>query len=72
MSNVIKCDRCKRRMRNIEGWNGIFRQGVAVGALCPGCQTPEENAEAEVHEAIYNYRQDDSGRLFGAIKTGAS
>jgi hypothetical protein len=31
-------------------WNATLRQGVVVGYLCPDCQTPEENAEAAIHE----------------------
>jgi hypothetical protein len=31
-------------------WNATLRQGVVVGYLCPDGQTPEENAEAAIHE----------------------
>ncbi|MFF7415705.1 hypothetical protein [Streptomyces lydicus] len=39
--------------------------GVLRGLLCPECQTPEENAEAEVKEATLDYAHmapDDEGR----------
>lgn len=62
---VERCTRCRRRMRSIAGWNAVFRRGVAVGLLCPDCQTPEENAEAEINEAGLDYsrmRQLPDGR----------
>lgn len=69
---VIRCDRCRRRNRNpsvAAGWNATLRQGVIVGYLCPGCQTPEENAEAEVNEATTDYLGTDSfGQIIGAAK----
>jgi hypothetical protein len=64
---VIRCDRCGRRCRNpaafvTDEWNATLRQGVVVGHLCPDCQTPEENAEAAIHEATLVYGRDAQGR----------
>jgi len=39
--------RCKRRYRNQADWNVVYVEGREQGTLCPSCQTPEENAEAE-------------------------
>lgn len=55
MSKVIKCDRCKKRMRNGKDWNATFKAGVVVGHLCPHCQTAEETLEAMVNEATIDY-----------------
>lgn len=51
-----RCSRCHRRLRNnTDGWNATFDRGVIVGLICPGCQTPEENAEAVINEATTDY-----------------
>lgn len=50
-----KCMRCGRRYRGRGDWNAVFEQGVCVGIKCPACQTPEENAEAEINEATIDY-----------------
>lgn len=55
MSKVIRCTRCNRRLRNGVGWNIVFASGVVTGFLCPGCQTPQENTEAEINEATLDY-----------------
>ena len=53
---LIRCDRCKRRLRGEgAGWNVTVEQGMVVGHTCPGCQTAEENAEAEINEATLDY-----------------
>ena len=52
---MIRCTRCARRLRNADGWNTIFRMGVLTGYLCPSCQTPEENSEAEINDATLDY-----------------
>lgn len=54
-AKVIRCDRCRRRYRGHGEWNVIGRQGAIVGLLCPSCQTPEENAEAEINAATLDY-----------------
>jgi hypothetical protein len=66
---VIRCDRCNRRYRNQDGWNVIGRKGVIVGYLCPACQTPEENAEAEIKAATLSYFRDSEGRVVTRPKT---
>ncbi|QHN17932.1 hypothetical protein GII35_14040 [Gordonia amarae] len=72
MSAVIKCGRCRRRMRRLDGWNVELRGGVVVAHLCPDCQTPEENAEAEIHEATLDYGRDDLGRVIGSPKAASA
>ncbi|MGW1790930.1 hypothetical protein ACWCO0_32605 [Streptomyces tubercidicus] len=64
----IVCDRCKRSVLqdDSDGWNVVLDKGYAVGFLCPDCQTAEENAEAEVHEATLDYgagQMDEDGRV---------
>ncbi|MFJ3955395.1 hypothetical protein ACIPXV_36070 [Streptomyces libani] len=68
----IVCDRCKRPLRGEEdGWNVVLDKGYAIGHLCPDCQTAEENAEAEVHEATLDYSAghvDEDGRVRWSAK----
>ncbi|BDM69926.1 hypothetical protein HEK616_34130 [Streptomyces nigrescens] len=68
----IVCDRCKRPMRGGgDGWNAVFDEGYAIGYLCPDCQTAEENAEAEVHEATLDCSAghvDEDGRVRWPVK----
>ena len=71
MSTTIRCDSCKRRLRNPaapNAWNATFKAGRIVGYLCPDCQTPAENAEAEINEATLVYGQTAGGRYFGVPK----
>ncbi len=45
--------------------NVVYEKGHLVGRLCPDCQTPEENAEAEINKATLDYGHafvDDDGR----------
>lgn len=42
-------------MQAAEQWNVTLVRGIAVGITCPGCQTPEENAEAAINEATLDY-----------------
>lgn len=75
MSAAIKCDRCKRRYRGHGDWNTVFTQGFVTGHLCPACQTPEENAEAEINLATIDYdtaRIDDLGRVWVKPKAAIS
>ena len=65
---TMKCERCSRRYRGAGDWNMNVRSGVVVGLLCPGCQTPEENAEAEINLATIDYGQDENGRLTGRVR----
>lgn len=68
---VIHCDRCGTwtRAGKSEGWNTVWRKGYIKGFLCPKCQTPEENAEAEINEATFEIVGTDAfGRAIGRIK----
>jgi hypothetical protein len=65
MEPRIECIRCRRELGKIEsaeGWNVIVEQGHSVGYVCPGCQTPEENAEAVIHESTLEHGVDDRDR----------
>jgi hypothetical protein len=67
-----RCGRCDRQMPpdDNERWNIRWSRGVITGFLCPECQTPEENAEAEVHEALFDYEKNEviDGRIFSALR----
>lgn len=52
---VIQCTECGRVWRGEGDWNATMKGGKAVGVLCPGCQTPEQNAEAEINAATIDY-----------------
>lgn len=69
-NNIIRCSRCKRRCRNMAGWNATMAEGVAVGVLCPTCQTPEEIAETEIYNSTLVYGRDAVGRVTGRPKIG--
>lgn len=66
MTDRLVCSRCgtqkwaNRRLSMT--WNVIFRQGHVVGMVCPECQTPEENSEAEVNLATTDVFQGPDGR----------
>lgn len=52
------CSRCAkrfRRARDPEAWNLVFDRGLVIGVLCSHCQSPEENAEAEINAATLDY-----------------
>lgn len=72
-NTTIKCDRCKRRVKfkNAQGWNMTMVRGMIAGHLCPNCQTPEENAEAEINLATTSYGRDAFGRIIGNPKVVA-
>lgn len=67
MTDGIGCDRCSRIYAIISAeddslivasdgeWNVEFSKGRIVGLICPACQTPEENAEAEIRYATTDY-----------------
>jgi len=63
-----RCDRCNKLYRGHGDWNAVLRRGVIIGYLCPGCQSPEENAEAVINEATIDYGRDQLGRLTGKAK----
>lgn len=62
---TIRCSRCRKVCRGTTGWNSTIEAGVVVGFLCPTCQSPEENAEAEIHQATLEYGRDPLGRVVG-------
>lgn len=62
MSRVQRCHRCGRRYRGSGNWNVEMKDGRPQFLLCPSCQTPEENAEAEINEATLRYGVDVFGR----------
>jgi hypothetical protein len=68
LPKLVRCDRCGRRCRSGAGWNVNLHQGMITGFLCPDCQTPEENAEAEINDATWIYGQDGLGRIIGRPK----
>lgn len=72
-NTTIACSRCRRKVKfkRSTGWNVAMVQGVVAGFLCPACQTPEENAEAEINEATLTYKIDAFGRTVATLK-GAS
>lgn len=76
MSKVIKCARCKRRCSSPysnNGWNSVWEMGRFSYYLCPDCQTPEENAEAEANWAGFDYASgffDNEGRWYVPPKVG--
>jgi len=63
----LRCGRCKLkaprdlRSRAAEEWNGQWINGRLALVLCPGCQTPEEFAEAEVNAAELRVGAVDGG-----------
>lgn len=64
-SKVMRCQQCGRRCRNVHGWNVELLQGVPQWVRCPSCQTPEQNAEAEINYALLRYEWTSDGRLLG-------
>jgi len=65
MEQIIKCDRCGKRYRGHGDWNIVYHDGYVTGFICPGCQTPEENAEAAFKALTLDYSRrqlDEYGR----------
>ena len=59
---TIQCERCPKVCGDLVGWTVIANeQGAAVGFLCPTCQTPGEDAEADSHEVTLTYDEDEPG-----------
>lgn len=71
MKHPTHCERCARRYRNRGAWNCVFRAGACIALLCPRCQTPEENAEAEINEATLDYFVLPNGRVAASAKAVA-
>jgi hypothetical protein len=69
MDATLRCSGCNRRYRGHGDWHSTVRRGRVVGLLCPDCQTPEENAKAEVKAATLVYGVDRFGRLAGRPRT---
>lgn len=44
-------------MRNADRWNMNWVAGLVVGYLCPDCQTPQEDLEAEFRFITDDYSQ---------------
>ena len=65
------CARCDKRFRGRGPWNVTLAAGRIAEYLCPECQTPEENAEAEINLATLNYATDALGRIVGRPKVHA-
>jgi hypothetical protein len=63
------CDRCGKFYADGPGeWNVVVKKGRVQGYLCPACQTPEENTEAEINRATLDYGVTLDGRLLGRPK----
>lgn len=54
MTTISKCYRCKRSGIDRSDWNIEHIAGYEAGAVCPTCQSPDENAEAFMNDAIGN------------------
>jgi hypothetical protein len=71
-SALRRCGHCRRRYRatapDSARWNVTLSSGVVVGITCPGCQTTEENLEAEINLTTMNYGTDGLGRVIGRPK----
>lgn len=71
------CSRCTRAWwpgaSDEDRWNTVHKGGRLTVYLCPQCQTPEENAEAEVKAALIDYDHpatDSDGRVRLAPRGG--
>lgn len=53
---MAKCDRCSRLFDRRPDWLSVWADGCPTDAfVCPGCQTPEEYADAEAADAMLDY-----------------
>jgi hypothetical protein len=70
------CARCARpyhpHVADAASWNMVLRDGRIVAVLCPGCQSSEEDLEAQVNAATLSYQADDQGRIWNRPKTAGS
>ena len=66
MKATTGCQRCgrpfSRKLADAAGWNGFYLGGVLQHLVCPGCQTADENIEAEVADAMTSNSLDAFGR----------
>ena len=72
MSKALKCSTCGRRFRerafDAEFWNVELHAGIITRVLCPDCQTPEQDMEAQVNQAMLNYARNTSGQIIARTK----
>lgn len=47
-AKVERCERCGKRFYGQQGWSEDYVAGLVVGHLCPDCQSPHEDREAEL------------------------
>lgn len=70
MKKPYKCTVCRRRFRlgshDVELWNGEWKAGLLVAVLCPKCQTPEQDVEAQVNNMFTHYLGIVNGRAYGS------
>jgi hypothetical protein len=63
---------CGRRFRerafDAEYWNVELHAGIITRVLCPDCQSPMQDMEAKVNQAMLSYSRDASGRIIGQTK----
>ncbi|MBK3588836.1 hypothetical protein JHN49_36225 [Streptomyces sp. MBT57] len=65
----LRCHRCgcyaprDLTSRAAENWNGKWEDGRLALVLCPPCQTPLENAEAEANDAELAVARADGGQF---------
>jgi len=64
-TDKLTCTQCGTTGTDHGDWNGQFKSGQVVAILCPACQSPEQNAEAEINAATIEYGTDAFGRLTG-------
>ena len=67
-TDKLTCTQCGTTGTDHGDWNGQFKSGQVVAILCPACQSPEQNAEAEINAATIEYKTDAFGRLAGKSK----
>lgn len=68
MTNAIRCGGCGRHYFGEDEWNATMTAGHPTGYTCPECQTPEQNAEAEINDATLDYSLDEAGRVIAHLK----
>jgi hypothetical protein len=50
----------------------VLRDGQIVALLCPGCQSTDEDLEAQVNQATLSYQADEQGRIWNRPKAAGS
>jgi hypothetical protein len=71
MPDQFRCARCHTvaTLPTVleQEWNAVFEDGMVVALICSACQTPEENAEAEINRSAIDYSTggtDELGRAY--------